>query len=283
MARVDHVVVDPHAAIKRDRRITKELSDVRMEPQAAFSDMLLGIGPVQEDLLLSWTATIRGPLETAYEHGEYHLNIRFPPDYPFRPPQFKFRTPILHPNISWDGYVCMDLLNGQWSPALTAHKILVHICLLLHEPNFDETIALQPGLASLHKRDAEHYDAIIRQHTRRHAIPDAPVYECSLFERAALALDSLKYVPDVLYDRINDARLLDARRPLPIKRWRSIKRWRCPDPPPRAAEPGPAEGGDGAGGGRPNAGPNEPAAADAEDAPGGPTLRAGARLRRRRA
>jgi hypothetical protein len=67
---------------------------------------------------------------------------------------------------------------------------------------------------------AAHYDAVVRQHTQRHAVPGAPVHEPSLFEHAALALTSLKYAPESLYGQINDLRVLNAIDPLPIKRWR---------------------------------------------------------------
>ena len=199
------------------KRIAKEVADLRKE-QDLRCDMLITLGPVQEDQLFSWTATLRGPPDTPYEHGEYHLDILFPPDYPFKPPRITFRTPILHPNINSAGGICVDILSAQWSPALTAYKVLGSICSLIYSPTFYDPLVAR--LARMHRLDAEHYDAIVRQHTQRHAVPDAPLHELSLFEHAALALKSLKYVPEGLYDRINDLRLLNSIDPLPIKRWR---------------------------------------------------------------
>ena len=219
------------------KRIAKELADVRKEQDLWCSDMLIAVRLVQEDQLFSWTAALRGPPDTPYEHGEYHLDIVFPPDYPFKPPRITFRTPILHPNINSAGGICIDILNAQWSPALTAYKVLVSICSLIYSPCFDDPLVAR--LARLHRLDAEHYDAIVRQHTQRHAVPDAPLHELSLFEHAALALKSLKYVPEGLYDRINDLRLLNSIDPLPIKRWR------YPAQQQQAPQPGLAENEDG--------------------------------------
>ena len=165
------------------KRIAKELADLRKEQDLWCSDMPIAVSLVQEDQLFSWTAAMRGPPDTPYEHGEYHLDIVFPPDYPFKPPRITFRTPIIHPNINSAGAICIDILNAEWSPASTVYSLLVSIFSLFYSPFFDDPLVAR--LARMHRLDAEHYDAIVRQHTQRHAVPDAPLHELSLFEHAA--------------------------------------------------------------------------------------------------
>lgn len=43
-------------------------------------------GP-KEDNLFEWVASIKGPEGTVYEGGKFILEIKFSPDYPFKPPK----------------------------------------------------------------------------------------------------------------------------------------------------------------------------------------------------
>ena len=96
--------------------IFQELVDFGKEPPA-----LCNAGPVGEDLW-NWQATITGPPNSPYQGGVFYLNINFPQDYPFKPPQISFKTQIYHPNINNEGCICLDILQHKWTPALTISK-----------------------------------------------------------------------------------------------------------------------------------------------------------------
>ena len=143
------------------RRIQKELNDLRLDPPANCS-----AGPVGEDLF-RWEGVIMGPSESPYTGGVFKLSILFPVDYPFKPPHMQFTTKIYHPNINAAGLICLDILKGQWSPALTISKVLLSITSLLTDPNPDDPFV--PEIANLYKRDRAAYETEAKAWTLRHA------------------------------------------------------------------------------------------------------------------
>ena len=75
---------------------------------------------------MEWTATIPGPLGTPFEGGLFDLEIKFPEEYPFKPPSVKFLTQIYHCNVSSSGNVCLSLFDkDNWNPMYDIGKILM--------------------------------------------------------------------------------------------------------------------------------------------------------------
>jgi ubiquitin-conjugating enzyme E2 D/E len=143
------------------KRIQKELAELVKDPPSNCS-----AGPHFDDIM-KWRATITGPEGTPYHGGIFFLDIDFPIDYPFKPPHVKFITPILHPNVSSSGGICIDILKDKWSPALTVSKLLLSISSLMHEPNPDDPLV--PDLADLYKTNRPAYLAKVAAYTQKHA------------------------------------------------------------------------------------------------------------------
>lgn len=112
------------------KRILKELNDFNKDPPLRIT-----ASPINNNNLFLWKATIIGPEDTPYEGGIFHFDIHFPSDYPFKPPKIRTMRAIFHPNISYNGYVSLDILNNQWSLTLTITKVLLSIVSLLLDPN----------------------------------------------------------------------------------------------------------------------------------------------------
>jgi ubiquitin-conjugating enzyme E2 D/E len=113
------------------RRVLKEFELTQKEPIDGISISMPNI-----DNCYKWHAIITGPEGTPYAGGQFHLELSLPAEYPIKPPEAKFLTKIYHPNVSpQSGHICLDILQNQWSPALTISKVLLCISCLMDDAN----------------------------------------------------------------------------------------------------------------------------------------------------
>jgi ubiquitin-conjugating enzyme E2 D/E len=113
--------------------------------------------------LIDWIGWIDGADDSPYTGGKFHISLRFPSDYPFKPPTIKFLTPIFHPNIGSDGEICLDILHSQWSPALTIRSLLISLSSLLTDPNPEH--GLNKEALQLYRSDKNKYEQTAKQWT----------------------------------------------------------------------------------------------------------------------
>ena len=144
------------------RRIIKELKDLQTDPPGNCS-----AGPENEKDMYVWNGTIMGPSDSPFQGGLFALKIKFPVDYPFKPPHVTFVTKIYHPNINELGGICLDILKDQWSPALSIGRVLLSICSLLTDPNPKDPLV--PAIATQYLTNKAEYEATARQWTQRYA------------------------------------------------------------------------------------------------------------------
>eukprot|EP01084_Bolivina_argentea_P015266 28544_1 len=142
------------------RRIQKELTEMENDPPDNCS-----AGPEGDDLF-AWKAMILGPCDSPYEGGIFFLSIRFPQDYPFKPPKCKFDTRIFHMDVNKNGSIQLDCIRDRWSPALSISKVLRSICSLLTDPIIDGALNLQ--IKMLYLRNRKLHCRIARKWTLRY-------------------------------------------------------------------------------------------------------------------
>ena len=147
---------------KSIKRIKKELEEIKTEPPSNCS-----AGPIGEELT-KWEASIIGPSDSPYAGGVFKLSIDFTDKYPFKPPKVKFITRIYHPNINSYGSICLDILNVNWSPALTVTKLLLSISSLLNDPNPKDPLV--KSIADMYENNRNEYNKRAREFTLRYAI-----------------------------------------------------------------------------------------------------------------
>jgi ubiquitin-conjugating enzyme E2 D/E len=143
------------------KRIKKELLELERTPPENCS-----AGPINDNDLFQWRATIMGPQGSPYEGGIFNLKISLPADYPFKAPHIIFTTKIYHCNVNSNGSICLDILKDNWSPALTISKALLSICSLMDDPNPNDPLV--PDIANLFVKDRARHDANARAYTMEH-------------------------------------------------------------------------------------------------------------------
>ncbi|CAB1317181.1 unnamed protein product [Coregonus sp. 'balchen'] len=133
----------PTHVASSQKALMLEMKSLQEEPVEGFRITL-----VDEADLYNWEVAIFGPPNTHYEGGYFKARIKFPIDYPYSPPAFRFLTKMWHPNIYENGDVCISILHPpvddpqsgelpseRWNPTQNVRTILLSVISLLNEPN----------------------------------------------------------------------------------------------------------------------------------------------------
>lgn len=110
--------------------------------------------------------------------------MRFPSDFPFSPPTFRFTPSIYHPNVYKDGRLCISILhrsgdvtsgepdNETWVPTQTVETVLISIVSLLSDPNVSSPANIEAAVA--YTKDRDHFDKVVREEVllSRKSIPE---------------------------------------------------------------------------------------------------------------
>ncbi|CAN8100881.1 unnamed protein product [Discula destructiva] len=149
---------DAHQSVTK--RLQTELMQLMTSPATGISAFPTGDGSD----LTKWHATIAGVDDTPYAGLSFKLAFEFPVDYPYKPPQVVFRTPIYHPNVDFSGRICLDILKSKWSAAYNIRTVLLSLQSLLGEPNNDSP--LNAEAAELWDKDMKEFTVKVKARHR---------------------------------------------------------------------------------------------------------------------
>ena len=154
------------------KRIKRDIATLYSEPPP-----LIFVVPESEN----WTkihAVMIGPEDTPYEGGFFYFYLRFPPEYPIRPPRVRLITTgngtvRFNPNLYANGKVCLSILGTwsgpPWQPSQTLLSVLLSIQSLMNEKPYHN----EPGFEKERSAgDAERYNNCIKHETLRVAVCD---------------------------------------------------------------------------------------------------------------
>jgi ubiquitin-protein ligase len=117
---------------ERARRLLQELTYIAKNGTPAPPGGSIEVYPLKS-CIDRWKGYMQCPADSPYVK-RLVFSMNFPPEYPKCPPELRFETPILHPNVSSEGRMFHYLLQKQhYSQELTIGEILkqILICLLL--------------------------------------------------------------------------------------------------------------------------------------------------------
>ncbi|WPK22886.1 hypothetical protein PUMCH_000107 [Australozyma saopauloensis] len=115
--------------------------------------------------------------DSMYNGGYFKGQMRFPVDFPFSPPTFRFTPSIFHPNVYRDGRLCISILHQggdptsdeldseTWTPAQTVESVLISIVSLLEDPNVNSPANMDASLEL--RKNPEMYKERVLQEVQR--------------------------------------------------------------------------------------------------------------------
>ena len=156
-------------------RIAKEYKDINRNP---IGNCGVTVGLFDENDFSRWRVSLLGPKDTSYKGGLFYLSINFPNDYPTKPPEVCFMTPIYHVNVNHKapkfpgseslGHVCISTLNW-WKPEYTMREVLTNIFALFYLGNPDSPYGLDR--ADEFRENRAVYEEKVKLFTKKYANP----------------------------------------------------------------------------------------------------------------
>ena len=112
--------------------------------------------------------------DSLYYGGYFKAIMKFPKNYPYEPPDFRFERPLWHPNVYPDGRLCIsilhapgeDLMSGElagerWTPVQRVESILISVISLIDDPEVNSPANVDAGV--MKRMDEKAYKERVRQ------------------------------------------------------------------------------------------------------------------------
>nr|RBQ94492.1 hypothetical protein FVER53263_04802 [Fusarium verticillioides] len=160
-----HARLEDSCLIMAQKRLMQELQPLQKEKWVNIE--------TDDSNLLIWKIGLWVVNPDSVWHGAYlRAEMKFPNDYPYQPPSFKFLTKnICHPNVYTDGNLCISILHKpgedeqsgelaseRWNVLHGVESVLRSVLLLLDDPeinspaNVDASVLYRDNKTEYNKR-----------------------------------------------------------------------------------------------------------------------------------
>jgi ubiquitin-conjugating enzyme E2 M len=115
-------------------KINKKIYNIKKEiPELILFDQCKLIQDAKD--IMNFKAVIIPESESYWYNGSFEFSLSVSDSYPFEAPKVKCLTKIYHPNIDFNGNVCLNILKEDWKPHLNISTVLAGIYFLFTDPN----------------------------------------------------------------------------------------------------------------------------------------------------
>ena len=158
------------------QQVRKEFQDIQNNP---ILNIGATVGLPNPTNIMEWDCSMTGPQDTPFAGGLFFLRIKFPDNYPEKPPEVSFITPIYHLNVNHKvpqniggeslGHVCISTLNW-WNNTCNIRQVLTDIFALFYLSNPESPYGLDR--ADEFRKNEKLYNAKCQFFTQKYASPD---------------------------------------------------------------------------------------------------------------
>jgi len=102
------------------------------------------------DNIMKFEVAIK-PTDGLYKDATFIFIVDVPTNYPYDPPKVLCNTMVYHPNIDWEGKVCLNILRQEWMPVLSLGSVIFGLMTLFLEPNPDDPLNKEAAVLMIEK------------------------------------------------------------------------------------------------------------------------------------
>jgi len=102
------------------------------------------------DNIMRFEVEVR-PTDGLYKGALFVFRGEIGANYPYEPPKIVCDTLVFHPNIDWEGHVCLNILREEWKPVLNLGSVIFGLLTLFLEPNPEDPLNKEAAQLMLEK------------------------------------------------------------------------------------------------------------------------------------